>query len=98
MRYKSKFILLGIMVIIIICLSTTYVLGKRDDNQYFIDYQNYQDAIKIIETRKGIEAYSILERLKLRHPNNEYITRYLGLASAQNGDFNFAASCFESSL
>ena len=93
-----RYILIGIVLLIFAGIITSKVLAKKQDEEYSIDDQLYQQVLQLYSNGSYEEAKVYSSELLERVPNSE-IANYLGgLIAAGNNDVLQATILFQKTL
>lgn len=82
----TNWIFASIVLVIILVLIVVNQIGKKQDNVFLEDYQQYQYAVQLLYEEKAEEAVPILERLIDTYPNSFFLLWYQGLSFAMLGE------------
>jgi predicted Zn-dependent protease len=97
-KRNSRYIILGMLILCLVVLETTYYLGKEFNQEKQTDFENYTYAIQLIQAKQSDRAIVILKTLDEKYPENIYIYKYLGLAYTQEGDAKTGLTYFQEML
>ena len=93
-----KYILIGIVLLIVIGLVSAKVMGKKQDEEFSMDDALYQQVQTLYEQQKFEEAKTYSDELLKRQPNSEVVNYMGGLVAANVGEMEQAAILLQKTL
>lgn len=94
----DRYVFLSLLVFILSGISYAHWKGQQQDEQFLKDYNEYQQAIQLMQQRQVEQALPILQSLSSKYPDRYNIMRTLGLAYAMKNDFHKAAFYYEKAI
>ncbi|KYG90270.1 hypothetical protein A0U40_08510 [[Bacillus] sp. KCTC 13219] len=93
-----KYILLGIVVLILGGLSVANVLASKQNTKFETEDFIYQQALQMYRSESYTEAKLLISDLLLEHADSEMINYLAGLIDASNGEYTSAAIYMQKAL
>lgn len=93
-----KYILLGIVVLIVVGLISAKALASKQDEEFITDDMLYKQANQLYQDGNHAEASTIINELLLKQPDSEAVTYLGGIIVANNGDFKQGAILLQKTL
>lgn len=94
MEFKDstrKYILIGLVLLIVIGLFTAKVLGKQQDEEFAMDDALYEQVSQLYSEGKYEEAAQYSTELLQRQPDSEAVNYIGGLVAANTNEYEQAA-------
>lgn len=101
MQYKestSKYILLGLVILIVVGIVSAKVLASKQDEEFTYEDMLYQQASQLLQEDKNEEASYFINELLLKQPDSELANYLGGLIAVGNGEYNQAVILLQKSL
>ena len=95
---KRKYILLGIVAFIIMGFITAKVLASKQDEEFLLNDQLYQQVSQLYSEDNYLEAGELINDLLLRAPNSEMVNYLGGVITANLGDYKRSVILLQKTL
>ncbi|MDQ0244817.1 Tfp pilus assembly protein PilF [Bacillus fengqiuensis] len=93
-----NYLFYSLIVFILLGVSYAYIQGKKQNEVFKADYQEYQIALKLIDQGGNSQSISILEKQAEKYPDRYNILHKLGLSYAQAGDWGKAVHYYQRAI
>lgn len=93
-----RYILIAIVVLIFAGLTTAKVLGNKQNEDFILSDQLYQQTLQLYNQGNYEEAFKISADLLKRVPNSEVANYLGGLIASLNNEYNQAAILLQKTL
>jgi predicted Zn-dependent protease len=93
-----RYIVIGMIIVIILGFGYTHIAGKKQDEQYLKSYNQFNQAVQLMTKNQFLEAKPLLKEIERKHPNSALVKHYLGLTLANTGELKPAIKEMKTAL
>lgn len=101
MQFKEstrKYILLGLVILILVGIVSAKLLASKQDEEFTYDDMLYQQAAQLFQEDNNEDASFYINELLLKQPDSEMANYLGGLIASGNGEYDQAVILLQKSL